>query len=155
MKLVGAAHAVLVTVFVCLCAAGVVAQDVNLKATYGEKELKAGFEPDPFKVKVEAGGSTQTELGGVKAWIEKAPDFRLVYEAGKYPLIFRVESKADTTLLVNLPDGTWLADDDSGGNLNPRIRIAQPKSGRYEIWVGTLTKDVGTPPAELLISEVK
>lgn len=131
-------------------------QDPNSKDTnYGQKDLKAGFEPDPFMVNVDAGGPIETNLGGVRAWVDKKPDFRLNYTAGNFPLTFYAQSGEDTTLLINLPDGTWVANDDGPGTgLDPLIKIAQPKSGRYEIWVGTLAKGK-TPPAKLFITEVK
>src|SRR5207247_1663475 len=71
--------------------------------------------------------------------------------AGNAPLAFRVESVGDTTLLINLPDGAWLADDDSGGGLDPLIRLAKPTTGRYDIYVGTFNKDLVA--ATLHISE--
>jgi hypothetical protein len=131
------------------------AQDVDAKATYGEKQLKTDFLPDPYQVNVQAGGPILTDKGGVKQYVAKEPDFRLIYEAGTLPLFIRAKSAADTSLLVNTPDGTWLANDDSEDDgLNPLIKIANPKSGRYEIWVGTIQKGI-TPAATLLISEVK
>ena len=72
---------------------------------------------------------------------------------GAFTLTIYAESKADTTLLINLPDGTWIADDDSGGNLNPLLKFANPQSGQYDIWVGTIGKD--TAPAVLKITELK
>jgi uncharacterized caspase-like protein len=123
----------------------------NLPATYGAIKLKAGFTPDPIAKELQAGGEIRTDLGGVKAHVAMAPDFSVDYAAGKYPLVFRVKSVGDTTLLVNLPDGTWVADDDSGGGLDPMIRIAQPKSGRYDIYVGTFKKEI--LDATLFISE--
>jgi hypothetical protein len=102
---------------------------------------------------VSAGGSKQVTVGGVKMWVGYAPDFSLNYTAGNLPLTFYVRSKADTTLLINLPDGTWMADDDSDGNLNPVLKLARPRSGRYDIWVGTLTP--GLPAATLYISELR
>lgn len=116
--------------------------DPNLKPTYGSVKLDAGFLPDPFTKELQAGGPLRTNLGGVNAFVAKAPDFSLYYTAGKYPLTFTVKSVGDTTLLVNLPDGTWIADDDSGGGLDPLIRIAKPTSGRYDIYVGTFRKDI-------------
>ena len=121
------------------------AQDPELKASYGEVELKADFQPDPHVVKVVAGGPLEIDKGGFKHFIGKAPDFRLIYQAGKYPLFIRADSKDDTTLLIKTPDGTWIVDDDSGGGNNPMIKLANPKSGRYEIWVGTIEK--GPTPA--------
>ena len=130
-------------------------QDPDLKPTYGSVALKAGFEPDPFTKNLDAGGPIQTNLGGVKAWVAKPPDFSLTYTAGKFPLTIHVESKADTTLLINLPDGKWVANDDGPNNgLNPLIKFAKPQSGRYDIWVGTLEKGI-TPPAKLFITELK
>src|SRR5436190_20191450 len=86
--------------------------DFKLKPTYGSVTLKSDFRPDPFTKKLVAGGSIETKLGGVKAHVAKAPDFRLHYTAGKYPLRIYVESKGDTTLLVSLPDGQWVGNDD-------------------------------------------
>lgn len=142
-----------IVVVVALYASQGASQDPNLKPAYGTVDLKAGFPNDPHKVKVTAGGPIQTELGGVKAYVAKAPDFRLNYTAGDLPLTIYAESTADTTLLINTPDGKWIADDDSGGNLNPLIKFAKPMSGRYEIWVGTIGKD--TAPAVLKITELK
>ena len=125
----------------------------NQPPTYGSVTLKSGFTPDPFMKQVVAGGPNETKLGGVKAFVASAPDFQLNYTAGSLPLTIRVESDADTTLLINLPDGTWVADDDSGGKLNPLLRFAQPQSGRYDIYVGTVGR--GNPPALLFITERK
>jgi hypothetical protein len=142
-----------VVVLVGWCASQAATQDPELKPTYGQVTLKAGFEPDPYTKNVEAGGPIETNLGGVTAWVAKAPDFKLTYTAGEYPLTIHVECEEDTTLLINLPDGKWIANDDVNG-LNPQLRFAKPQSGRYDIWVGTF-KQGGTPPAKLIITELK
>lgn len=116
--------------------------DPNLKPTFGSAKLNAGFLPDPYTIDLQAGGNIRTNLGGVKAHVAKAPDFSLHYTKGKYALSFTVKSAGDTTLLINLPDGSWVADDDSGGGLDPMIRIAEPASGRYDIYVGTYQKEL-------------
>jgi hypothetical protein len=77
--------------------------DPSLKPEYGTIDLKAGFANDPRVVRVTAGGAIETRLGGVKAYVAKAPDFRLNYTAGAFALTIYAESKADTTLLINLP----------------------------------------------------
>jgi hypothetical protein len=125
--------------------------DPNLKPTYGSVKLSAGFQPDPYIVEVQAGGEVRTNLGGVAAHVARAPDFSLHYTGGKYPLHFTVKSVGDTTLLINLPDGSWSADDDSGGGLAPLVRIVRPASGRYDVYVGTYHKDLVA--AKLHISE--
>ena len=86
--------------------------------------------------------------------MNKEPHFVLDYEAGKYVLSIYAESKVDTTLLVLTPDGEWLANDDGPGTgQNPLLRFANPKSGKYTIWVGTLDK--APAPAVLKITEKK
>src|SRR5436190_16148522 len=93
--------------------------DPNLKPSYGSVTLKAGFLPDPFKKDLVAGGQIKTNLGGVSAHVAKAPDFSLNYTKGKYPLTVSAKSVGDTTLLINLPDGSWVADDDGAGGVDP------------------------------------
>jgi len=125
----------------------------NLKPTYGSVTLKAGFLPDPYTKDLVAGGQLRTNLGGVNAYVAKAPDFSLHYTKGQYPLTFTAKSIGDTTLLINLPDGTWVANDDNGGSLNPLIRVANPQSGRYDIYVGTYGKNL--QDATLSITELE
>jgi hypothetical protein len=70
--------------------------------------------------------------------------------AGILPLIFSVQSPADTTLVVNDPNGNWLCNDDTDG-LNPEVRIDGPIAGRYDVWVGTYNTGA-LEPATLQIS---
>jgi hypothetical protein len=142
-----------IALLLAVCAGQGQSQDPDLAPTFGSKSLRSGFAPDPFSKDVTAGGKKQVTKGGVTMWIANAPDFSLKYTAGNLPLTFYVRSKADTTLLINLPDGTWMADDDSDGNLNPVIKLARPRSGRYDIWVGTINR--GGPAATLHISELR
>ena len=121
-------------------AAPALAQDTGAPARYREIELDSGFTPDPQVIAVEAGGNINaTRLGSpCTGFIAGPPDVRLTYNAGSLPLIISVASGADTTLVVNGPDGRWYCDDDGGVNgMNPQVRFNSPASGRYEIWVGT------------------
>ena len=109
------------------------APDPSLKPASGSVKLKAGFEPDPFSKKLVAGGPIKTKLGGVTQYVSRAPDFRLNYTAGEFLLRIYVEAKGDTTLLINLPDKTWKANDDGGDGKNPQITFNNPQSGQYDI----------------------
>jgi hypothetical protein len=132
------------------------AQDYNLAPNYTTLTLRSGFTPDPQVVQLMSGGSIDASdsINGCRGFISNAPDVRLNYTAGSYPLIISVDSDADTTLVVNAPDGRWYCDDDSGVNgLNPMVRFNRPQSGRYEIWVGTYGNG-GLNRARLHISEV-
>jgi hypothetical protein len=131
-------------------------QDPNLKPTFGTLNLKAGFSNDPRTVKIVAGGDLHQNNGNVKAWVAKAPDFRVNYTAGAFNLTFHVKSKADTTLLINLPNGKWIANDDGPNNgLNPLIKLTNPPSGQYDIWVGVLNENENGAASVLYITELK
>jgi len=137
-------------------AAPAFAQDRSAAATYGEVELASGFSNDPRSVSLSSGGSIDaTRLGSpCSGFIAGPPDVRLTYSAGSLPLILSVASRADTTLVVNAPDGRWYCDDDGGvGALNPMVRFNSPATGRYEIWVGTF-RNASIQPARLYISEL-
>jgi hypothetical protein len=119
------------------------------KSSSGFVTLRAGFWPDPFEKTIEAGGPIKTNVGGVDAWITAQPDFQLYYTAGAYPLSIRAKASPPVVLLMNVPDGQWVSNTD--GRF---IRFANPKSGRYDIWVGTREKEKG-PSSTLQITEVE
>jgi hypothetical protein len=141
-----------------VAAAGVAAaQNYSLNPAYGTVNLTAGFTPDPYVVNVASGGrndASQTVSSSCRGFIAEAPDVRLNYRAGSFPLIISVNSSADTTLVVNGPDGSWYCDDDGGEQgLNPSLRFNSPQSGQYDIWVGTYG-NASNQAAQLHISEL-
>lgn len=137
------------------CVGTAVAQNTSLRANYGEITLESGFTPDPRVIRLSAGGniSARRAGSGCNGFITNAPDVRLHFEAGDLPLIISVDAGSDTTLVVNGPDGEFYCDDDSGEGTNPSIRLNNPGSGRYEIWVGTYSSG-NSQPARLHISEI-
>lgn len=130
-----------------------------LDPAYGAIDLTSGFTPDPHTQQISAGGGFEATLlavPGCVGWIATAPDYRVNWTAGSgaLPLVFSVESDADTTLVVNLPNGDWICDDDGGnGALNPAITLANPASGQYDIWVGTFAQGE-LQPSTLHVSEL-
>ena len=134
--------------------AGVV--DPFAAANYGRIELSAGFTGDPRVINLRAGGSANAEniASGCRGYVSRAPDVELSYSAGSLPLILSVDSGADTTLIVNGPDGQWYCDDDGGVNgMNPALRWNSPLSGAYDIWIGTYSSGM-SQPSRLNISEL-
>ncbi|MBS0384846.1 MAG: peptidase S1 [Proteobacteria bacterium] len=131
------------------------AQHFNLNPTYGTVALRTGFEPDPWVGAVQSGGSidARTINQSCTGFIADAPDARLQYPAGSLPLIISVASNADTTLVVNGPDGSWYCNDDGGNNMNPSLRFEHPASGQYDIWIGTYGNSA-LQNAQLNISEL-
>ena len=124
--------------------------------TYGTVVLSAGFMPDPRVVEVQAGGSDRASRfgGSCVGNVARRPDVRLQYSAGSLPLIISVNSEADTTLVVRGPGGATYCDDDGGEVLNPSVRLDRPRSGTYDIWVGTYSSG-SLQPAQLHISELR
>lgn len=116
-----------------------VAQDINADPIYETVNLSGGFPDDPYVVNLSSGGTNDaSDLGSsCRGFIATSPDVRLNFSAGSLPLIISVDSRADTTLVINAPDGRWYCDDDSGEGLNPSIQFTDAMTGRYEIWVGT------------------
>jgi len=132
------------------------AQNFNANPSYGTVNLRTGFTPDPHVVAVRSGGNIDASSisGNCRGFIANAPDVRLNFQAGSLPLIISAASSADTTLVINGPDGRWYCDDDGGANgLNPGIRFDNAQSGRYEIWIGTYGNR-SLQPAQLHISEL-
>lgn len=132
--------------------------DYSLPANYGAGSLRAGFTPDPFRLELLAGGDINAREAlsgepGCIGWVTASPDYELTYQAGDvFDLYISAGSSADTTLIVNAPDGSWRCNDDAWG-LNPGIVFDNPQSGVYDIWVGTYSR---TEPREatLFISEL-
>lgn len=133
------------------------AQDYSLSPNYTTMNLSSGFSNDPRTVRLSSGGSndaSQTIGGSCRGFVSSAPDVRVNYSAGStFPLIFSVNSSADTTLVINGPDGRWYCDDDGGNGLNPSYRFSNPQSGQYDVWVGTYGRE-SLESATLYVSEI-
>lgn len=130
------------------------AQDYTLSPNYGDVRLSSGFSPDPYTVSVTAGGSIDAgKLGSpCSGSISNAPDVQVNYSPGSLPLIFRTASDSDTTLIVNAPDGQWYCDDDGFTALGAEVRFNSPRSGNYDVWIGTFGG--GTAAATLYVTEL-
>ena len=143
---------------VVLTAGVATAQNWQGTPTYGSVQLRSGFTPDPYEVRLTAGGpiDSRAALGAAcPGFIANNPDFDLYWTAGSgsLPLVISANSNTDTTLVVRTPGGQWLCEDDGGYNgMNPGLRIDHPVSGLYDIWVGTYAQ--GNAPAVLSISEL-
>ncbi len=71
-------------------------------------------------------------------FLANLPDLSLTYERDSArDLRFRASGGCDLTLLVNDPSTNWTFSDDANGQ-NPEVRLSNPGSGRYDVWVGTI-----------------
>ena len=131
--------------------------DPSLASNFGSTDLTAGFSPDPFSVDLVSGGPIDASyLGnGCRGSATPSSDYDVTYTAGGQSLLrfYFVAETADTTLIVNAPDGSWHCNDDAPGTIDPMVDFANPDSGRYDIWIGsyeTGTENAGT----LYVTEV-
>ncbi|KPQ17630.1 MAG: hypothetical protein HLUCCO18_03845 [Rhodobacteraceae bacterium HLUCCO18] len=70
-----------------------------------------------------------------------------------YDLVLEVQAQCDTTLLAHGSDAMWYFDDDSAGNLQPRLTVpSAAMNGRLDLWVGTFGGD--SCPATLYLQAV-
>ncbi len=117
--------------------------DFTLSPAFGSVALQAGFRPDPHTARVTSGGAVNTSyLGsGCNGFAAPAPDFRLNWsgQSSMLRIFFEADTGGqDATLLVNLPNGTWLCNDDANNTTrNPLVVLQNPTAGQYDIWVGS------------------
>ncbi len=130
------------------------AQDYTEEPTYGSVTLEEGFLPDPHSVSLTAGGSIEVNMGSCNyGFVADAPDVDFYYTtSGGSALYIYVDGSADTTLLINKPDGTWVCNDDGLGGSNPIVVIPGAADGLYNVWVGTYGDDL--TEATLSMSEI-
>jgi len=99
--------------------------------------LAPGFMPDPHVVQGSAGGARDASTldPSCAGWVGAQPNH--IFEAtGSFPdLRVMAHSPADTTLVIQAPDGSYLCNDDAEG-LNPMIAQGFG-AGFYRIYVGT------------------
>jgi serine protease Do len=116
--------------------------DISADPFYGTLSLATGFTPAPRQIDMAAGGNIDVSYLGQECagYAAQAPDVRLEWSGddSSLALFFTPAEGGDTSLIVNLPDGSWRCNDDwSESSLDPMIRIDNAASGQYDIWVGT------------------
>ena len=92
--------------------------DFSADPRYGLHELSAGFTPDPFTVTMTSGGPVNASyISGCNGFAAVAPDVKVRYTAASATILrfyFTPDDlEADTTLIINDPNGQWLCDDDA------------------------------------------
>lgn len=109
-------------------------------SNFGTIGIAPNFAPDPTILRGRAGGQTEasafTGNADCKGWIDTRPDHLLSVAADMPLLRILTSSQIDTSLVIRRPDGTFLCDDDGGGDYNALIE-APFSAGTYKLWVGT------------------
>ncbi|MFO0714137.1 MAG: hypothetical protein U0353_30045 [Sandaracinus sp.] len=101
--------------------------------------VTAGFSSDPYFVDGTAGGPVPgRQMGfpaGCPGWFQAEPQHTLVLPYDMNYLRVEVPSDGDATIAIVTPDGNVWCDDDSAGNLTPRLEGMFP-AGVYRVYVG-------------------
>lgn len=124
-------------------ASGANVLNVNGVPNFGERAVSIGFAPDPLVVPVVSGGNldvstAQIQGASCRGWATARPDVNIrVNNMLPFLRIFmNANAGADTTLIVNKPDGSWVCADDVFG-MNPSVDIPIAMPGMYNVWVGS------------------
>lgn len=125
------------------CALGSLAQESlnpGGEARYGRQTLAPGFQPSPFTIDVLSGGDIAVKplaLGdNCLGYAASDPDFIVDLAEGFERVTFLIAGREDTTLIINLPNGSWSCNDDTNG-LNPALVYYKAQPGSYQIWIGS------------------
>ncbi|MFK7988776.1 MAG: hypothetical protein AB8I08_22340 [Sandaracinaceae bacterium] len=107
--------------------------------------VRPGFTPDPRTATGEAGGpfSASTRNSACNGHIGAVSDHTLHVTSAFTNLRVIVSSAQDTTLVIQLSNGTYLCNDDSEG-FNPIVQGAFP-AGIHRIYVGTYSANTTAP----------
>lgn len=104
----------------------------------GSPQVTLDVSGDLVEASIQAGGNDRVAVqgSGCSGYITNATPNGAVAWSGSGALSIYAVSGSDTTLIVSDPDGRFHCSDDANGS-NPAVTIAQAKSGRYLVWVGS------------------
>lgn len=109
-------------------------------AAFLTMNLRAGFPLDPFVVSLNGGGEIDASTLDPECvgFITEAPTFAVNWEGEAEFFDIFYYSDFDPTLVLQLPDGSYLCNDDASDNvLDPELLIESPAEGQYNLWVGS------------------
>ena len=111
---------------------------------YGTRAFVPGFAPPQFSIDLVSGGAndvTSLQLGdNCLGYAAEDPDFVVELADDFERITILVDSRLDTTLIVNTPNGSWACNDDTNG-LNPAVVLRDAAAGQYQIWIGSYEQD--------------
>lgn len=117
-------------------------------ANFGSRSLTPGFSLEDGNVTGYTGGSysfsalANRDIQGNSClgYGDSQPDYILTLEKDFTALQLMVDSGgADTTLIIEGPEGFWCGNDIDDFNPDARIVGEDVKAGSYSVWVGTMT----------------
>lgn len=122
---------------------------------HGFVALRQGFMPDPHLMTGMMGGSVPANQfnPSCRGTVNPEPSHVVRSQTGFSNIRFVVNGQGDSTLMVMLPNGMVLCDDDGGEGLNPLIQTSSPP-GDIRIWVGVYSDSNQGRPYTIGITEL-
>lgn len=122
---------------------------------YGSHALRPGFAPAPAQHDALSGGDINVKslnLGdNCLGYAARDPDYLIALTGDFRRITFLVASEADSTLIINLPNGSWACNDDTNG-LNPALVFHNAAAGAYRVWIGSYAAET-YEESDLYLSE--
>ncbi|MBK8172616.1 MAG: hypothetical protein IPK60_20075 [Sandaracinaceae bacterium] len=113
---------------------------------FGARSLAAGF--GAVTIDVTSGGNIEARNSSAgsacRGYITAQPDVNVTLTTpvpSARIFIDNARDNADTTLVIQTPDGSYHCDDDTNGN-SPQVDLSQATAGAYHIWVGSYQSGV-------------
>lgn len=109
-------------------------------SAYVSVDFQQGFVLDPFLVSVNGGGEVDSSTldESCVGWINDKPVVSVNWQGQVEQATVFFFSDHDSTLTIELPDGSYLCNDGAGENvLGASIGMTNPVTGTYKIFVGT------------------
>lgn len=110
--------------------------DLSGRSSYGNLDFVSGQRVDSIGRGAFGGPVDAGQVGGnCRGTVGVMPNHVVMARSGSAALRFVVSSQTDTTMMIRLPDGRFVCDDDSGEDMNPLIETATGP-GAIMVWVG-------------------
>lgn len=122
----------------------------NQPANYGGTNMALGSMQNTNSVRILSGGSIEVERLGLGAgctgYVTAAPDYNIaVANYGPFMRILVDAGNADTTLVIQQPNGSWACNDDAFSTTNPGLDFNGVQPGLYHVWVGSFRAGTRAP----------
>jgi len=132
--------------------------DPSLEPRHGAFTLDPAAYALPYEQEVEAGGPLRAYQAGFNSTdfcvghVTREPSIVINWApAEPAPFTIYMDAERDTTLAVQLPDGSWRCDDDGSVGLNAGLNFADGAPGLYRVYAGTYGSQAGA--ARVIVAE--
>lgn len=131
--------------------------DPSAEPRFGAYTIDPAAYALPYEQEIEAGGNLRAYQAGFGSteycvgYVSREPSLVINWTPGEdTPFVVYLDAERDTTLAVQLPDGSWRCDDDGSVGLNAGLAFGTGAPGLYRIYAGTYGSEPA--PARVFVS---